>query len=852
MKSYLVIPSYDTVILPDVDYQLGVEELNEDERSRIKIDDNKVLIVPMKETKDKKDLTMNDVYGLGVLADVIDINSTKVGLRVHSRTREKVEITSLSSNGDILEATFEPKDEVLDITLKGEKDLLDVLKKDITELTTHFQGGQLAAGYIERCKTINELAAMFCQFLDMSPDEKYALLQTDSMRQRGMLVEEAIKRFKGTVDMQEALNNRYNATEGNFYKKAAIEKQIGLLQKELDDMDPEAAEEENDYKKKIEESGMPEEARKEVDRVLKRYLEMQPNDPDKASSENYLDFVTSLKWKPDKLPKVDLKAARKILDKDHYGLDKVKERILQQLAVMALKKRQEGSILLLVGAPGTGKTSMGKSIAEALGRKYVRISLGGVRDEAEIRGHRRTYVGAMPGRIMEGIKRSGAMNPVVVLDEVDKLTEGGFSGDPSSALLEVLDPEQNNTFVDHYMNIPYDLSGVFFICTANTWDTIPQPLLDRMEVIQLPGYTPYEKEQIAKKHLLPRAMADNGLTRKDIRVTDGAIRRIVSEYTSEAGVRGLKKQLDKLCRVVAAKLVEERSELEKEQGRKSGKADMEESTNAAETAADTESAAGTGSEAADSAAQGTEAAKAVQGARKMDASGKITINEKNVPEFLGNKRILHDSVQKRNPAGIVTGLAWTQAGGEILFIETTAMRGSGQIRLTGELGDVMKESASIAVSLLKSYYIDSDLNFKERDIHIHVPEGAVPKDGPSAGVTMFTALTSLVNNKPVPADLAMTGEISLRGQVLPIGGLPEKLMAAQRAGVKKVLIPKDNERDLEDVPKEVRDHLTIVPVENVRQVIREALGIELPKPKSNPFERMEGDEPEENRKKDSE
>ena len=841
MNSYLVIPSYDTVILPDVDYQLGVEELNEDERSRIKIDDNKALIVPMKEAKDKKNLTMDDVLGFGVLADVIDINSTNAGLRVHARTREKVEITGLSWNGDILEATFEPKDEVLDITLKGEKDLLDALKKDFTELTTHFQGGQIAAGYVERCKTINELAAMFCQFLDMSPEEKYALLQTDSMKQRGLLIEEAVKRFKGTIDMQEALNDRYNATEGNFYKKAAIEKQIGLLQKELDDMDPEAADEENDYRKKIEESGMPAEARKEVDRVLKRYMEMQPNDPDKASSENYLDFVTSLKWKPDDLPKVDLKAARRILDKDHYGLDKVKERILQQLAVMALKKKQEGSILLLVGAPGTGKTSMGKSIAEALGRKYVRISLGGVRDEAEIRGHRRTYVGAMPGRIMEGIKRSGAMNPVVVLDEVDKLTEGGFSGDPSSALLEVLDPEQNNTFVDHYMNIPYDLSGVFFICTANSWDTIPQPLLDRMEVIQLNGYTPYEKEQIAKKHLLPRAMEDNGLTKKDISVTDGAIRRIVSEYTSEAGVRGLKKQLDKLCRVVAAKLVEERSETETSTAAADATepANEEKAVTAAEAAGETES--GTQANVVEETRDGGEP---TTDAEQNVKSGKISVKEKNVPDFLGNKRILHDRVQKHNPAGIVTGLAWTQAGGEILFIETTAMRGGGQIKLTGQLGDVMKESASIAASLLKSYYIDSDLNFSERDIHIHVPEGAVPKDGPSAGVTMFTALTSLVNNKPVPSDLAMTGEISLRGQVLPIGGLPEKLMAAQRAGVKKVLIPKDNERDLEDVPKEVRDHLTIVPVENVRQVIKEAIGIELPKPKNNPFEWMKGDESE--------
>ena len=416
----------------------------------------------------------------------------------------------------------------------------------------------------------------------------------------------------------------------------------------------------------------------------------------------------------------------------------------------------------------------------------------------------------MPGRIMDGIKRSGAMNPVVVLDEVDKIMQGGFEGDPSSALLEVLDPEQNNSFVDHYMNIPYDLSNVFFICTANDTSTIPQPLLDRMEVIQLPGYSPIEKEQIAKLHLLPRAMEDAGIKKKNLKVSIGAIRKIVSEYTMEAGVRGLKKQLDVLCRHAAADIVREMENKDKDASKK-----------------DVRTAAGN---AAETEKKTSQAAKEKIVRILPDGTVQLVVTEANLSKYLGNHIIIHDRVQKKNPAGIVTGLAWTQAGGEILFIESTAMKGNGQIQLTGQLGDVMKESASIAYSLLKSYYInDKTMNFDDKNIHIHVPEGAVPKDGPSAGVTMFTALVSLITGIPAPADLAMTGEISLRGQVLPIGGLPEKLMAAERAGVKKVLIPKDNVRDLDDVAEEVLKHLTIVPVENVREVIKEALGVELPK-----------------------
>lgn len=774
-KFFTIIPTFDTVILPDVEYQLGTNPFSEDEKSRIKEDGGFALLMPLKKPTEPKKITLDSFFGLGVLTEILEIKETKMGTRLHCQCREKVRLTDVKVEPYILTGSFEPRDEIADITEKGEQKLLESLKKTSIELTGHIQGGDIAVSYIQSCRGINEFGAMFGQFLDMTPEQKYALLETDSLKERGLFIQDALLRFKGTIDLQVDLNKRYNDTEGNFYKRAAIQKQIGLLQEELDHIDPESASEEDDYSKKIEKSHMPPEVRKEVERVLKRFMEVQPNDPDRVSMENYLDFVTSLKWTVDPAKEIDLEKARKVLDNDHYGLDKVKDRIIQQLAVMSLKKKQAGSILLLVGAPGTGKTSMGQSIAKALDRKYVRISLGGIRDEAEIRGHRRTYIGAMPGRIMDGIKRAGTMNPVVVLDEIDKLSRG-FDGDPSSALLEVLDPEQNNNFTDHYMNVPYDLSNVFFICTANSWDTIPEPLLDRMEMIHLNGYTPIEKLQIGRRHLLPRSLAENGLTKKDLRITNGTMKKIISDYTMEAGVRGLKKQFDILCRHVAAEFV--------------------------------------------------------QNGRQM-----IVVKQDNLQQYLGRKKLQHDVVRKKNPAGVVTGLAWTQAGGEILFIETTAMPGSGRIIITGQLGDVMKESASISVSLVKSIFHNQNLDFSDKDLHIHVPEGAVPKDGPSAGVTLFTALVSLVKDMPVDPKLAMTGEISLRGQVLPIGGLPEKLMAAQRAGVKKVLIPKENVPDLEDVPEEVKKTLEIVPVATVREVIRTALGFDLPREAGMTFAR---------------
>ncbi|MBO7700860.1 MAG: endopeptidase La, partial [Eubacteriaceae bacterium] len=481
------------------------------------------------------------------------------------------------------------------------------------------------------------------------------------------------------------------------------------------------------------------------------------NSPEYGMLYDYLDFVTSLSWKKEEAKHIDLEEASRILDEDHCGLEKVKKRIIQQIAVMDLKQQQSGSILLFVGAPGTGKTSIGKSIARALDREYVRVSLGGVHDESDIRGHRRTYIGAMPGRIMDGIHKSGVSNPVMVLDEVDKLSDS-FNGSPASALLEVLDPEQNNTFTDHYMNVPYDLSDVMFICTANTVDTIPQPLLDRMEVIQFSGYSPVEKLRIAKEHLVPKSMEAMGLKRSQISFEDDAIRSLISEYTMEAGVRGLRKRIDTLCRSLAVKIAK-------------------------------------------------------------DPEKTLNVTVDTVKEEMDSRPIIHSEILTEPKAGVVTGLAWTQAGGDILYIETMLTEGKGELIITGQLGDVMKESARIAISLVKSIFPEEAKKLEGHDLHIHVPDGAVPKDGPSAGVTLTTALSSLLTGKVVDTHIAMTGEVALRGAVTPIGGLPEKLMAAHRAGVTKVFIPRENEYDLKDVADEVKEAIEVIPVNDVWDIL---------------------------------
>ena len=615
-----------------------------------------------------------------------------------------------------------------------------------------------ARSFILQRKNMYDLGSALSEYLNISPEEKYAIVETDSRRERCTLIEAAINEFMEVAKVSTEAKEAQKDDQEQLYREAAIKKQISYLQKELDELHPENISDTRKFEKKIEESGMNDEARKEAEKVLNRMKQEGKDSHEYGLLYDYLDFMTSLDWKAPQFTPIDLDRAEQILDEDHYGLKKVKERIIQQLAVMALNRKQYGSILLFVGAPGTGKTSIGQSIARALGREYVRISLGGIRDEAEIRGHRRTYIGAMPGRIMEGIKRSGVSNPVIVLDEVDKLAKD-YGGDPASALLEVLDPEQNSTFTDHYMNVPYDLSNVLFVCTANSLDTIPEPLLNRMEVINFSGYTAVEKYQIARRHLLPKALDAMGIKKNALKVTDGAIRRIIDEYTMESGVRDLKKLINTLCRTAAVQLVKN---------------------------------------------EGTT----------------LTVTKTNLEKYLGKKQLHHERKLSSPEPGVVTGLAWTRAGGEILFIESKLIPGKGKMIITGQLGDVMKESIQIALSLVKSLYPKESKVLDDHDLHIHVPAGAVPKDGPSAGITLTTALASLLTGKKVSPEYAMTGEVSLRGGVMPIGGLPEKLMAAQRAGITKVLIPADNEQDLDDVADEVKNKLEIIPVKKVTEVLK--------------------------------
>ena len=747
------MPVYDMMLLPGVTFYFKKDIFQQMGNQDAKAGDD-VLFLMQRTDKDRKDLTPEDFYPVGV-SGKLDSVDNEGNIRIRTVARVDLSDLEMAEDGILANASIRPDTE--DITPEEEKAIFDRVKNVLLNYISQFQWGVLARNYVLHWKNLEETLCAVSGYIHIPWEDKYRIIETDSRKERCELIEKAIREAIEVNRVGVEAENAQKENNERLYREAALKKQIELLQQELDDMHPENVSDVRRFEQKIEASGMGEEARKEADKVLNRMKQEGQDGHEYGMLYDYLEFVTSLSWKPEPAAAIDLKEAEKILDEDHYGLSKVKERIIQQLAVMALNKKQSGSVLLFVGAPGTGKTSIGQSIARALGRKYVRISLGGVRDEAEIRGHRRTYIGAMPGRIMQGMQRAGVMNPVMVLDEVDKLSKD-YSGDPASALLEVLDPEQNNTFADHYMNVPYDLSNVLFVCTANSVDTIPEPLLNRMEVIQFPGYTAVEKFQIAKRHLLPAAMKNAGIKAQNLKVTDGAIKRLISGYTAEAGVRGLKKQLDVLCRSAAVKLV--------------------------------------------------------KGEQKS-----ISVSEKRLPQFLGHHEIRHEHVLANKEPGVITGLAWTAAGGEILFIETSLAPGKGNLIITGQLGDVMKESARIALSLVKHMYPEEAAKLEDHDLHIHVPAGAVPKDGPSAGITLTTALASLLTGKSVSPEFAMTGEVSLTGRVMPIGGLPEKLMAAERAGVKTVFIPKENEEDLEEVAKEVREKLTILPVEKVTDVL---------------------------------
>ncbi len=754
----IIIPIYDSLILPGVAIHFRREVLA-DYNVEIHHVDEEVLFLFSRHPAKRHELTAESFYPVGITGRV-DAMEEEGSITIIAGNR--VTLTEVQVNDEEILATYELLEDIEDI----DREEVDVrflrIKRQFARISQKFQGGAWLSGIIMRWKGFHELGCALGGFINWSWDEKYAILAEDSLNARYEKIEQAAGEFLELFYINSEMAESHHEKQEKNYREQAIRHQMQYLEEKLDEMNPEGGSDIQKFEKRIAECGMPDEAKAEAERVLNRMKVGHKEGSEYGVLYSYLEFVTSLAWKTEAAEAIDLDKAQAILEEDHYGLKKVKDRIIQQLAVMALNKKQSGSILLFVGAPGTGKTSIGQSIAGAIGRKSVRISLGGVKDEAEIRGHRRTYVGAMPGRIMEGIKRSGVQNPVMVLDEVDKLAKG-YNGDPASALLEVLDPEQNHSFTDHYMNVPYDLSNVLFVCTANSVDTIPEPLLNRMEVIRFPGYTAIEKYEIAKKHLLPKSMKECGIAEHQLTVEEDAIEKMVAEYTAEAGVRGLRKQMDILCRKAAVELV-----------------------------------------------------KQPESVLRVDAG--------NLREYLDKPPVRRDKKLTEAMPGVATGLAWTQAGGEILFMETCFVPGAGKLQVTGRLGDVMKESAQLALTLVKNRYPEAAETFKSHDLHIHVPQGAVPKDGPSAGITLVSAIASLVKGKGVNPSLAMTGEISLRGAVLPIGGLTEKLMAAQRAGIQTVLIPEDNVIDLDDVPEEVKEKLEIISVKSIDEVLERVLG----------------------------
>jgi ATP-dependent Lon protease len=607
------------------------------------------------------------------------------------------------------------------------------------------------------------LADVVASHLSLRIQEKQKILEARDIAHRLDLLCEMLAREMEVLELERKINIRVRKQMEKTQKEYYLREQMKAIQKELGDKDERVAEVE-ELKERINKAKLPKEAYEKAYKELERLEKMPPMVAEAVVVRNYLDWLLSLPWSVETKDRLDLKVAERILDEDHYGLEKPKERILEYLAIRKLAKKMKGPILCLVGPPGVGKTSLGKSVARSLNRKFVRMSLGGIRDEAEIRGHRRTYVGSMPGRVLQGMKQAGSKNPVFLLDEIDKMTMD-FRGDPASALLEVLDPEQNSTFSDHYLETAFDLSKVMFITTANSTYNIPKPLLDRMEVIEISGYTEEDKVHIALDYLIPKQVKEHGLSEHNITFSEGAVRKIIREYTREAGVRNLEREIASVCRKVARQVVEDKNTM-------------------------------------------------------------VTVTAGNLGKYLGVQRYRYGVAERENQIGVATGLAWTEVGGDILSIEVALLKGKGNLTLTGKLGDVMKESAQAALTYVRSRAeelgIPEDVR-QEHDIHLHVPEGAIPKDGPSAGITIAVALASAMSGKLVRKDVAMTGEITLRGRVLPIGGVKEKVLAAHRAGIHTVIMPMENQKDLADIPANVKRKMKFIPVAHMDEVLQETL-----------------------------
>lgn len=750
---------YPTMVLHlDVGREKSVQALE-----KCMVDDSIVFLATQKEiTIDNPG--KEDIFHVGTAAKVKQMLKLPNGtIRVLVEGLQRGKIKQFNEEDKYIEVEVELYEEQKEASIEEQALMRNVLSQFEQYIQLSKRISQETFAAVSDIIEPGRLADIIASHLPLKIVQKQEILETIPVKDRLMKVLEILNNEKEVLGLERKIGQRVKKSMEKTQKEYYLREQMKAIQKELGDKEGKEGEIE-ELKEKIKEAKMPKSVEEKALKELGRYEKMPASSAESSVIRTYIDWLIQLPWHEETEDLQDIHRSKEILDEDHYGLDKVKERVLEYLAVQQLTKELKGPILCLVGPPGVGKTSLGKSIARSLGRKFVRISLGGVRDEAEIRGHRRTYVGAMPGRIIQGMKKAGTINPVFLLDEIDKMASD-FRGDPAAALLEVLDPEQNNSFSDHYIEEPYDLSKVMFIMTANNAALIPPPLMDRMEIIHIPGYTEVEKQEIAKRHLLPKQIKDHGLTKGKVQVKDEAILKIIRYYTREAGVRGLERQIATICRK-AAKMI-------------------------------------------------------VAGEKK-----RVVVTENTIEKMLGKPKFRYGKAELEDQVGAATGLAYTAAGGDTLTIEVSLAPGKGKLTLTGKLGDVMKESAQAAFSYIrsKSKELNIDPQFHEKnDVHIHVPEGAVPKDGPSAGITMATALISALTGKPVRKEVGMTGEITLRGRVLPIGGLKEKAMSAHRAGLTHIIIPKENEKDLEDIPESVRNDLKFIMVSHLDEVLKEAL-----------------------------
>lgn len=707
-----------------------------------------------------------DYYSIGVVAKIKQMLKLQGDtIRVLVEGLYRAEIGEILQEVPYIKCTLEDVEEIIpeEITpqILALKRSVETAFDEYAELTHKLNGETL--GTVKEIDDLSTFADIVASHLDIKIEEKQELLEMLDVCERLNKLYEVLIREIEIMKIEQDISAKVKSQVNQNQKEYYLREQMRAIQDELG-IDEDVENEQNEWLKKLEALHLPEKTHQKIEKEIKRFAKMQPMSAESTVSRTYIETILALPWNESSESEVDLKRAEEILEEDHYGLEKVKDRILEYIAVMKLTESLKGPILCLVGPPGVGKTSIARSIARSLNREFFRMSLGGVRDEAEIRGHRRTYIGAIPGRIISGLKDAGTNNPVFLFDEVDKIG-ADYKGDPASALLEVLDPEQNKDYTDHYLEVPFDLSKVMFITTANTVETIPRPLLDRMEIIEVSGYTEEEKLAIADRYLIPKKVKEHGLKEENITITEGAVRDLINYYTRESGVRNLEREIANLCRKTARKMV-------------SGEAES------------------------------------------------FEITSENLSDYLGKKKYRYDIIKGETEVGVTTGLAWTIVGGDTLFIETTVVPGTGKLVLTGQLGEVMQESAKAGISYIRS--IAGELGIKEdfyktQDLHIHIPEGATPKDGPSAGVTMCTAMISTLTNTPVRKDIAMTGEITLRGKVLPVGGIKEKVLAAHRAGIRKVLLPADNKADIDDIPEKVRNEIEFVLISNAKEALDQVL-----------------------------